>query len=79
MERGYKLTKDTFSRIFGDCEWCLDSILNAEPVHIVPELNRMVKEQFTPYVDSLDYIGINMIPPEGELLDLSQYMKGYEE
>ena len=79
MERGYILTKETFSRIFGDCEWCLESILNAPPVHIVPELNRMVKEQFAPYVDALDYIGINTIPSEGNPLDLSQYMEGYEE
>ena len=78
-ERGYILTKETFSRIFGDCEWCLESILNAQPVHIVPELNRMLKEQFTPYVDSLDYIGINMIPSKGVPLDLSRYMEGYEE
>lgn len=78
-ERGFVFTKKTFSRIFGDCEWCLDSILNASPVVVSPELNRLVKEQFTPYVNQLDEIGILSIPVHGEELDLSTYMAGYEE
>ena len=79
QERGVVLTKEMFSRIFGDCEWCLDSIIQSKPVRISPELNRLVKEQFTPYVDRLDDIGIFMIDKQGEELDLSRYMKGYEE
>ena len=79
QEHDVVLTKTTFSRIFGDCEWCLDSILNADPVKVSPELNRLVKEQFTPYVNRLDDIGVFLIEPKGEELDLSRYMKGYEE
>lgn len=79
QEKGVRLTKETFSRIFGDCEWCLDSILNAQPVRITPELNRLVKEQFAPYVDKLEDIGVFLIPSRGEELDLSSYMEGYEE
>ena len=78
-ERGVRLTKEVFSRVFGDCEWCLDSLLNAEPVRVSPELNRLVKEQFTPYVDTLERAGIFKIPHRGEVLDLSKYMNGYEE
>ena len=79
QERNFVFTKESFSRIFGDCEWCLDSILNAKPVTISPELNRLVKDQFTPYVNKLEEIGILSIPPNGEEIDLSMYMEGYEE
>lgn len=79
QERGVVLTKESFSRIFGDCEWCLDSILQANPVSVSPELNRLVKEQFKPYVDRLEDIGIFLIEQEGDELDFSRYMDGYEE
>ena len=79
QERDVVLTKQMFSRIFGDCEWCLDSILNSEPVSISPDLNRLVKEQFKPYVDKLEDIGIFLAEPYGEPLDLSLYMEGYED
>lgn len=80
-ERGYVFTKDSFSRIFGECEWCLDSILTAQPVSISPELNRLVKEQFTPYVNTLENVGVMDIPNPGraDILDFSRYMDGYED
>lgn len=79
QERGFVFTKETFSRIFGDCEWCIDSIMNAKPVRISPELNRLVKEQFTPYVDKLEDLGVLQIPIRGNAIDLRSYMAGYEE
>ena len=78
-ERGVVLTKRMFSRIFGDCESCLGSILNAHPVSISPDLNRLVKEQFKPYVDQLEDIGIFLAEQYGEELDFSNYMAGYED
>ena len=79
-ERGFVFTKKTFSRIFGDCEWCLPSLLNAKPVHVSPELNRLVKEQFVPYINTLEGIGILDLPTVGDdVLDFSKYMDGYEE
>ena len=79
QERNVVLTKQTFSRIFGDCEWCLDSILNAKSVRISPELNKLLKEQFTPYIDRLEDDGVFLLKSKGEELDLSKYMAGYEE
>lgn len=76
-ERGYVFTKESFQRIFGDCEWCLNTLMNAEPVIVSPELNRMVKEQFVPHVDLLEETGILSMPVCGEELDLSRYMEGY--
>lgn len=80
-ERGYVFTKETFSRIFGYCDPCLESMLNANPVSVSPELNRLVKEQFTPYVNVLDEMGILKMGynKEEKVLDFSRYMAGYEE
>lgn len=79
QEREVVLTKVMFSRIFGDCEWCLDRLLNANPVSISPDLNRLVREQFVPYVDKLNDIGIFLTDPVGDQLDLSKYMEGYKD
>lgn len=80
QERGYKMTKRRFERIFGDCDWCVETIRNAVPVHVSPELNRLVKEQFVPYVDRLERTGIFSMPVwSTEELDLSRYMAGYED
>lgn len=80
QERGYVMTKRRFERIFGDCDWCAETIRNAVPVHVSPELNRLVKEQFVPYVDKLERTGILSMPVwSHEELDLSRYMAGYED
>ena len=78
-ERGFVFTKESFQRVFGDCEWCIPTLMNAAPVHVSPELNLMVKELFVPHVDLLEETGILSMPANGEELDLSRYMEGYEE
>lgn len=79
-DRGTLLTKRTFSRIFGDCDPCLESLENARPVTVSPELNRLVKEQFVPYIDTLEELGVlTMTRYRGDELDLKNYMAGYEE
>ena len=78
-ERGYVFTKESFQRVFGESEWCLNTLLNAEPVTVSPELNQMVKELFIPHVNLLEETGILKMPARGEELDLSRYMGGYEE
>ena len=81
QERDYIFTRESFARIFGYCAPCLDSILNAPHVRVSPELNRLVKEQFAPYVQKLDDMGVLDVPiePEEEQIDLSRYMEGYED
>lgn len=78
-ERGFKFTKESFQRIFGDCEWSLDMMMAADAVHVSPELNRMVKEQFVPHVDMLEDTGILGMPAEGPRIELAGYMAGYED
>ena len=72
-------TEESFQRVFGDAEWCIRTIQNAEPVTVSPELNRMVKELFVPHVQLLEETGILNMPARGEELDLSRYMGGYED
>jgi len=81
QERGFVFTERTFSMIFGYCDWCLNGIINAEPVAVSAELNRLVKEQFAPYIDTLEEYGLlhKNIYNNEELLDLSNYMAGYED
>lgn len=81
QERGFVFTKESFSRIFGYCDPCMDSILNAPHVSTSPELNRLVKEQFVPYVHLLEELGLleNEKGSESGPLDLSNYMAGYED
>ena len=80
-DRGYVFTTESFQRVFGDCEWCMRTLLNAEPVSVSPELNQMVKELFVPHVNLLDETGIIRMSKysHGEEMDLSRYMEGYEE
>ena len=78
-EKGFVFTKESFQRVFGECEWCLRTIQNADPVTVSPELNRMVKELFVPHISLLEETGILSMPARGEELDLSRYMGGYED
>ena len=81
QERGFIFTNRSFARIFGECSDFLDELVTSPSVTISAELNRAVKEQFTPYVDALADAGILSLPmdPSEQILDLSQYMQGYEE
>ena len=80
QERGYVINKRRFERVFGTCDWCVETIRHAIPVHVPPELNRIVKEQFTPYINKLEKIGLLSMPVwSTEELDLSKYMAGYED
>lgn len=81
QERDFVFTRRSFSRIFGECTNFIDELFESKPVNIPAELNRAIKEQFTPYVDALEDAGILYLPadPSETLLDLSYYMDGYEE
>ena len=59
----------------------MDSVLNAAPVTISPELNQMLREQFVPYADALQEMGVLSLPigAHDQVLDLNKYMAGYEE
>ena len=81
MEKGFVFTRESLSRIFGFIDPCMNSMQKAQPVSTSPELNRLVKEQFTPYINLLDEMGMLSIKPaEGEqIIDLTNYMEGYKD
>lgn len=81
QENNFVFTYKSFARVFGDCKWCLDNLITSAPVTVPPELNLLLKEQFTPYVDSLAASGDLTIAvnPDDCPLDFSGYMEGYEE
>ena len=79
QEKEFVFTEESFQMIFGDCEWCLDSILQAEPVSVSPELNRMVKELFVPYVNILEETGVLGVPVWEKEMNLENYMAGYQD
>ena len=81
MDKGFVFTRESISRIFGYCDPCLDSMLKAQPVATSPELNRLVKEQFAPYINSLEEMGLLAVKPskDEKVIDLSRYMAGYED
>lgn len=81
MDKGFVFTRESISRIFGYCDPCLDSMLKAQPVATSPELNRLVKEQFAPYINSLEEMGLLAVKPskDEKVIDLSRYMEGYED
>ena len=80
-ERGVVLTRNSFSRIFGSCDMCLESMLKDDSVSVPAELNAQLKEQFRPYVDKLEAAGMlaKNVKEGDHVLDLSRYMGGYEE
>ena len=80
-ERGFVFTKESFERVFGDCEGCIGHMMQAEPIHVSPELNRIMKDQFAQYVNMLDEMGVLKMKTRKseEKVDLGKYMAGYEE
>lgn len=84
-ERGFVFTEQNFTRIFGGCEWCIENLLDSEPVTIPGDLNWRVKKMFTPYVDELEATGMlnawtgPFKKTQDKELDFSKYMAGYEE
>lgn len=81
QDRGFVFTYESFSRVFGDCSWCIDNLLSSAPVSVPAELNILLRDQFMPYVEDLASSGVLSLPvdPSDKVLDFSGYMAGYEE
>lgn len=77
--RGIPITDKFLSDITGACLRCVRLLETAQPCHVDGHLNRQMRDRMLAYLDSL--YDAERIParPEGNLLDLSSYMEGYEE
>lgn len=80
VENGIKLTVETVGNITGFYDHCL-SCIRQQPSVIVPsELNRLVHDQFTPYVNNLlEFQKYAQLKDQSALADFGSFMEGYAE
>lgn len=79
-ESGVPFTTEVLGTMTGCFERCLSGMRKTPGVHVPPELNRMVREQFAEYLKNLfDYLAIVAPTDESRIADFGTYMDGYEE
>lgn len=77
---GIPITVETLGLITGCYERCLIGVQKSHGVHIAPDLNRRVREQFAAYIDNfIDCREILTQNDESMLVNFGTYMDGYEE
>lgn len=75
-----RLTTDVIGNITGLSDYCLSCIRKQPSVHVPAELNRVVRDQFIPYIlNFFDFHRHAMHTDGTALADLGNYMEGYEE
>ena len=75
-----RLTTDVFNNITSCNDYCLFCIRRQPGVHVPPELNRQVRDQFMPYIKNFfEYQRHASVKDGSALVDLGTYMDGYEE
>ena len=77
---GIRLTTETIANVTGFYDYCLSCIRKQPSVKVPAELNRLVRDQFMPYVLNLfEYQRYASMKDGSALADLGQYMEGYAE
>ena len=77
---GVRFTVDMLGSVTGCYDYCLSCMRKQPPVHVSPELNCQVRDQFMPYLINLfDFLRYASIKDGSALADLGSYMDGYEE
>ena len=77
---GIKLTVETLGNVTGFYDYCLSCIRKQPSVKVPAELNRLVRDQFMPYVMNLfEYQRYASLKDGSALADLGAYMDDYEE
>ena len=77
---GIKLTVETMGNVTGFYDYCLSCIRKQPSVKVPAELNRLVRDQFMPYVLNLfEYQRYASSKDGSALADLGAYMDNYEE
>ena len=80
QEANIPITVETLGLITGCYERCLIGMQQTHGVHVPPELNRQIREQFTPYIDNFkDCQTIITNNDESMLVNFGTYMDNYEE
>lgn len=74
------ITVETLGLITGCYERCLIGMQKSHGVHVAPELNSMIHEQFKAYIDNfIDCQSILTQNDDSMLVNFGTYMDGYEE
>lgn len=79
-EAGVRLTVEALGNITGCYERCLAILRTLPPVHVPPEMNRRVRDQFKATID--DFVSFQHFLSAGDktpLADFGTFMDGYEE
>ena len=80
QDAGIPITVETLGLITGCYERCLIGLQKSHGVHVAPELNSMLREQFAPYVQNFaDCRDIFTVSDESALVNFGSYMDNYEE
>ena len=80
QDAGIAITSDLLGNTTGCYERCQSCLASSPAIHTAPELNRLVRAQFQPYVDNLaDYIPIFAQDDHSVPVEFGGYMEGYEE
>lgn len=79
QDAGISLTIERLGSLTGCYERCLKSIRKLPAVHVSPDLNRQIREQFHDCLD--DFIELEKLLEDDDLTiaDLGNYMNGYED
>lgn len=75
-----RITTEVMNNLTGCNDHCLSCIRKLPAVHVPPELNRQVRDQFMPYI--VNYFNFQRHAEQldgSALADLGTYMDGYEE
>ena len=79
-ESGIRLTVETVGNVTGFYDYCLSCIRKQPSVRVSADLNRLVRDQFTSYIQNLtEYEKFASQQDGSPLADLGVYMEGYEE
>lgn len=77
---GIKVTKELLGNITGCYDLCLSCMRKLPVVNVPAELNRLVRDQFLPYVMNLfEFQRYATIKDISAVADFGTYMEGYEE
>jgi len=75
-----RLTTDALGSITGCYHSCLQRMRSLPPIHVPAELNRAVRDLFTPYIHAyFEFQRHASLSDGSELADMGSYMEGYEE
>ena len=80
QDSGIRFSTEVLGNMTGCFERCLGGMRKTPGTRVPPELNRMIKEQFTPYLENfLDFQRVVSQADESRDADFGTYMDGYEE